>query len=82
MPLDPRPDPKSIQKFDPLEDHADSYRDHVYRISCVDSLRFIIHSTEIERRRRKEIHRELFFQTFPTLGVEPHLADRHAAVQF
>eukprot|EP00439_Symbiodinium_sp_Y106_P083347 s278_g23.t1 len=29
-----------------------------------------------KRRRRKEIHRELFFQTFPTLGVEPHLADR------
>ncbi|CAE7534053.1 cofF, partial [Symbiodinium natans] len=29
-----------------------------------------------KRRRRKEIHRELFFQTFPTVGVEPHLADR------
>ena len=28
------------------------------------------------RRRRKEIHRELFFETFPTIGVEPHLADR------
>ncbi len=28
------------------------------------------------RRRRKEIHRELFFETFPTLGVEPHLAER------
>eukprot|EP00434_Breviolum_minutum_P040236 symbB.v1.2.035749.t1/scaffold4888.1/size33416/1 len=29
-----------------------------------------------KRRRRKEIHRELFFETFPTLGVEPHLAER------
>jgi hypothetical protein len=28
------------------------------------------------RRRRKEINRELFFETFPTIGVEPHLADR------
>ncbi|CAL1136860.1 unnamed protein product, partial [Cladocopium goreaui] len=32
-----------------------------------------------KRRRRKEIHRELFFETFPTIGVEPHLADRPEA---
>eukprot|EP00913_Durusdinium_trenchii_P023048 g21641.t1 len=29
-----------------------------------------------KRRRRKEIHRELFFEAFPRIGVEPHLVDR------
>jgi len=28
-----------------------------------------------KRRRRKEIYRELVFQTFPTVGVEPHLVE-------
>ena len=28
------------------------------------------------RRRRKELHRELFFEAFPRVGAQPHLADR------
>ncbi|CAJ1402398.1 unnamed protein product [Effrenium voratum] len=29
-----------------------------------------------KRRRRKELHRELFFEAFPRVGAQPHLADR------
>ena len=32
------------------------------------------------RRRRKEIHRELFFEAFPRIGVEPHLVDRRGSL--